>query len=281
LSNPYFIGGNGIGEGSNTFTAAVPYGAVIGDLVIVLVQDYANGVPSPIPAGFTLVNLPGVTNPFPWNGGWNDSLYWKFYDPADGAYGFGEGAYHAAIALWYRGCDPTTPFLAGFNIEASVAATTYTPPAVGGTPVANELYLGFAGNSVSAILTNALLSIRENDSYPNNYNNLSSGDTNVNTRTVAPTWFGPSSNSNWQAYGLILQPPPVVGGADTLPFATAADQLTMRVENALEIILRLCQTLAGPNDLAGKNAVMKANLTLLSSVLAVWVAALNAEIAAL
>jgi hypothetical protein len=281
VSFPYFIGGNGIGEGANTFTAAVPGGALIGDLVLVMVQDYSGGGPSPIPAGFTLVNAPGYTNPFTWNGYWVDSLYCKFYDPADGAYGFGEGAYHAAVALWYRGCDPTTPFLIGFNSFSTVAATSYTPPAVGGIPVANELYVGFAGNSVGAILTNASLSIRENDSYPNNYNNLSSGDANANTRIITPTWFGPSSNSNWGAHGLILQPPPPVGGADLLPFATAADQITMRVENELEIILRLCQTLAGPNDLPGKNAIMKANLILLSTAIQEWTAALTTQIATL
>jgi hypothetical protein len=245
-----------------------------------MVQDYLGGSPSPIPAGVALVNLPGVTNPLPWNGGWQNSLYWKFYNNADSSYDFGEGTYHAAMALWYRGCDPTTPFLAGSTSFSVAPAATYTVPAIGGAPVANELYVGFAGLSGNALLTSDLLAIRENDSYPNNYNNASSGDTNVDTRNTTPTWFG--ANSNWATFGLILAPAAAgVSGSIRLPVATAADQLTMRVENALEPFMALCQTLAGPDDLPGKNAIMKVNLQLLSSALAAWVAALNAEIAAL
>jgi hypothetical protein len=66
-----------------------------------------------------------------------------------------------------------------------------------------------------------------------------------------------------------------------LPVATAADQITMRVERALEPIMQACQTPAGRFDLAGKNAVMKANLTLMNVALGQWTAALTTQIVAI
>jgi hypothetical protein len=60
-----------------------------------------------------------------------------------------------------------------------------------------------------------------------------------------------------------------------LPVTRATDQLTMRVENALEPILEACQAPAGQFDAATKNAVVKANLTLMNTALGIWVGALT------
>jgi lactate dehydrogenase-like 2-hydroxyacid dehydrogenase len=67
-----------------------------------------------------------------------------------------------------------------------------------------------------------------------------------------------------------------------LPVATAADQITMRVERALEPIMQACQTAAASTDrVDGKNAATKANLTLMNTALGQWTAALTTQIAAL
>jgi hypothetical protein len=67
-----------------------------------------------------------------------------------------------------------------------------------------------------------------------------------------------------------------------LPVATAADAVTMRVEKVLEPILQVCQTAAASTDrVAGKNALMKSQLTLMNVALGQWTAALTTQIAAI
>lgn len=66
-----------------------------------------------------------------------------------------------------------------------------------------------------------------------------------------------------------------------LPVATAADAITLRVENVLEIILASCQTVTDATEGSGKNDDMKINLTALNTALGQWTAALTTQIAAL
>ena len=71
--------------------------------------------------------------------------------------------------------------------------------------------------------------------------------------------------------------------ADTgqMPTATGADQFSMRVENALKILMVGCLVPAQVSDAPGKNAAMKVNLTLLNIALSAWVSAIATQIAAI
>ena len=66
-----------------------------------------------------------------------------------------------------------------------------------------------------------------------------------------------------------------------LPVATATDQVSMRVEEELEIILGFCQSASQSSDASGKNAVMKANMQLMQTAVAAWSTALTTQIATL
>ena len=66
-----------------------------------------------------------------------------------------------------------------------------------------------------------------------------------------------------------------------LPVATATDQFTIQIEEHCEVLLSRCQMPAGQFDTTGKNAVMKAQLTLLQAALQAWVTALTTQIATL
>jgi hypothetical protein len=63
--------------------------------------------------------------------------------------------------------------------------------------------------------------------------------------------------------------------------ATAPDAVSMRVENALKIVLESCQSASQATDASGKNATYKANLTLMNNALNAWGAYLGPLIASL
>ena len=67
----------------------------------------------------------------------------------------------------------------------------------------------------------------------------------------------------------------------SLPVVTATDQLSMRIEDSLELILAACQSAGQVSDAAGKNATMKIGLQAMSDALDAWVVALDAQIATL
>jgi hypothetical protein len=66
-----------------------------------------------------------------------------------------------------------------------------------------------------------------------------------------------------------------------LPVTTGTDRHTTHIENIMQIKLLSCQCAGQSSDALGKNAAMKAQLQAMSTALAAWVAALNAQIATL
>ena len=70
-------------------------------------------------------------------------------------------------------------------------------------------------------------------------------------------------------------------GSIHLPVATATDRITTHIESVLQMKLSACQFAGQASESGGTNAAMKANLQALSTALAAWVAALNAQIATL
>lgn len=66
-----------------------------------------------------------------------------------------------------------------------------------------------------------------------------------------------------------------------LPVVTAADAISLQIENRCETWLAMCQCPTDVVEGAGKNDDMKANLTAMYNALTAWTTALNTQIGTL